>query len=365
MLKKLTVAILLSFTLMSVLSAQSYEVKPYGISAAGVAADTNDIFDTKYNGSTNVGVGKVVYLAGIADDTTFSNPTWTIASKPSGSTVSFLGEADLDENTKIVKLIPDLEGTYQFELSDGGNVLDAITINAGLYKGLPESGFSCATCHGDAATSWSGTAHANAVQPYVDDDSPENHFQEFCLGCHATGYDLTAVNDGFDDFNFEFPATLQPGNYDALVAAYPDAMQRANVQCEACHGPGSAHMGAGGTLEDSKMIISLASENCAYCHDSFPHHVLPSQYDVSRHGNPTTLARGSSSSCARCHSGSGFVAFVDNGMQNPDVIPTPEKISCAVCHDPHSAENDSQLRLVTATLANGYEVTSGNSEDSV
>jgi hypothetical protein len=37
----------------------------------------------------------------------------------------------------------------------------------------------------------------------------------------------------------------------------------------------------------------------------------------------------------------------------------PEKVSitCAVCHDPHSAENDFQLRTLTATLSNGEEIT--------
>ena len=239
MLKKMTISLLLCFTFMAVMSAQTYEIKTYGISVAGVNADTNDIFDTKYNGSANIGVGKVVYLAGMADDTTFTDPTWTIASKPAGSNTSILAEADLDESTVVIKVVPDVEGTYQFELSEGGIPLGAITINAGLYKGLPETGLTCATCHSDAAAEWSATGHANAVQPNVDD--PEGHFQEFCLGCHATGFDYSAQNDGFDDFDFVFPETLQEGNYDALLSSYPDAMARANVQCEACHGPGINH----------------------------------------------------------------------------------------------------------------------------
>jgi hypothetical protein len=108
------------------------------------------------------------------------------------------------------------------------------------------------------------------------------------------------------------------------------------------------------------MISTLASENCAYCHDSFPHHVLPSQYDVSRHANPTTLARGSRAGCSDCHSGTGFIAWLKNGQATPSEIPDPERISCAVCHDPHNAENEGQLRLVSATLSNGYEVTAGD-----
>ena len=42
---------------------------------------------------------------------------------------------------------------------------------------------------------------------------------------------------------------------------YPDAMARTNVQCEACHGPGSGHLGQ---IRDSKIDVTLNSDDCAY-----------------------------------------------------------------------------------------------------
>ena len=68
--------------------------------------------------------------------------------------------------------------------------------------------------------------------------------------CHTVGYDPDAANDGFDDFGFVFPDTLFAGVYDQTMAYYPDAMDRANIQCESCHGPGSDHLGL---TSDSKI----------------------------------------------------------------------------------------------------------------
>ena len=78
---------------------------------------------------------------------------------------------------------------------------------------------------------WLGTNHAIDTKKAFDGEL-SSHFQEFCLECHSTGYDPAAANDGFDDFPFVFPANLVPGTYNQLLTQYPDAMARANVQCE-------------------------------------------------------------------------------------------------------------------------------------
>jgi hypothetical protein len=56
-----------------------------------------------------------------------------------------------------------------------------------------------------------------------------------------------------------------------------------------------------------------------------------------------------------CHSGEGFV---DIAKGQDEVRTGFQTITCAVCHDPHSDENEAQLRVVdTVTLADGTEVT--------
>ncbi|MCB0749829.1 MAG: hypothetical protein KDC90_20410, partial [Ignavibacteriae bacterium] len=96
MLKKLTLTMLICFLSISLVNSQTIEIKPYGVSARTVEADTNDIFDLKYNGLANVGVGTKIYLAGMAVDTTFNSPSWSITAQPAGSTVSILANEDLN-----------------------------------------------------------------------------------------------------------------------------------------------------------------------------------------------------------------------------------------------------------------------------
>ena len=82
------------------LSAQSVTVKTYGISARGVDADTNDIFDLKYNGSKNVGVGTKIYLAGNGSRYNFYKPNLDNSSKTSWIYIGILASQDLDETQK-------------------------------------------------------------------------------------------------------------------------------------------------------------------------------------------------------------------------------------------------------------------------
>jgi predicted CXXCH cytochrome family protein len=61
--------------------------------------------------------------------------------------------------------------------------------------------------------------------------------------------------------------------------------------------------------------------------------------------------------CVQCHNGAGFVEYIKTGKQPvthtlPEVVP----ITCATCHDPHSAENPNQLRTMTAKLSDGEDI---------
>jgi len=95
-------------------------------------------------------------------------------------------------------------------------------------------GESCASCHEDAAKVWKATGHAHAMATLV---RAERDFDEECLGCH-----VTAWKDGYVD-----------------PLATPEL---ADVQCEACHGPGASHVAA---PQDAPMRATEPGL-CVECH---------------------------------------------------------------------------------------------------
>jgi 2',3'-cyclic-nucleotide 2'-phosphodiesterase (5'-nucleotidase family) len=99
----------------------------------------------------------------------------------------------------------------------------------------------CASCHAEEDAFWHGTQHATAYKTLSD------QFKEFnldCVGCHVTGYN-------------------RPGG---STVTHMQTLQ--NVQCEACHGPGSRHAEASG---DTDFITRSPDANvCRGCHHT-PH----------------------------------------------------------------------------------------------
>ncbi len=362
MLKRLTI-LLCALMLISVTSAQTLFIETYGVSPRIAGLDDADIFEYPFSGLTNVGVGTMVYFK-VEADQAFQNLTWTIPTKPDGSAPTF-GET-MNEGDMVVyrQFTPDLPGHYVIEVSDFGGVIATVTINAAMYLGYNTESPNCMNCHNNSlygfiGDTWQETGHYSDTERAFNGEL-SSHFREFCLECHTTGYDAnpTAVNGGFDDYEFVYPDSLYPGQWDNLFQQFPEAMSMARIQCEACHGPGGEHYGQTG---NSAMVTSLDAATCGICHDEGTHHNFPQQWDWSAHavGNYVGYA-GGRAGCADCHSGSGFVAKVNNG--NVGVSPAPPAISitCATCHDPHDASNPGQLRLTTATLANGFEVPLNN-----
>lgn len=358
MLKRLTILLGVMLMLGSAALAQTLTLETYGISPRVADENADDIFEYPYNGLTSVGVGTMVYLKVTADQP-FENPTWTLPETPDGSNPTFGDTMTEGDNVIYIQFTPDLSGKYIVEFSDFGLTTE-ITLNAAMYLGYKGGEIGCLNCHNNSlydfvGDKWQATGHFSIMERGLD-GKLGSHYGESCLSCHSTGYDAnpTADNGGFDDREFVFPDSLYEGQWDNMVLQYPDAMGLARIQCESCHGPGSNHYGQTG---NNAMVVSLETANCAYCHDDGHYHVYPEQWDVSAHaiGNYVGYA-GTRAGCANCHSGSGFVAYVKNGQQPLNEAPPAIEITCATCHDPHDASNPSQLRLVSATLANGYEV---------
>lgn len=109
----------------------------------------------------------------------------------------------------------------------------ALSQNSSNYKGLAY----CKMCHAAKDKGWQQTRHAKALQSL---EKTNQHDLPDCVKCHVTGYGQPG---GFIDFD------LTP--------------EMKNVQCEACHGPGSRHIGG------KQGIIAKPGEGtCRQCHTS-------------------------------------------------------------------------------------------------
>ncbi len=105
-----------------------------------------------------------------------------------------------------------------------------------LASGGPYIGAAgCVECHRPFAEAWDKTRHSKAfasLERVGKSKDPE------CVICHVTGY---GAEGGF------YSATLTPGF--------------ANVQCEACHGPGKEHI-----ADFSNPMRPVTESTCLRCH---------------------------------------------------------------------------------------------------
>jgi len=271
----------------------------------------------------------------------------------------------------------DVEGQYDLTLtaSDAnGNTGSATwTVFATTYVGVgtvagTEPDFTqCGFCHTDQATAWQETAHATFFIRAID-GLASDHYGPNCISCHTVGFNNRpeAENGGFDDVaratGWTFPEVLEEGNWNSMVENFPEAAALTNIQCESCHGPGNLHVNATGTEEHPMIGLGLAYGTCAQCHAEEPYHVVPQQWELSAHADKNARAfwypiGEDHLACVSCHSGVGFIDAA-SGVAQEERRFDYQVITCAVCHDPHDAENPNQLRVFDqVVLPNGLEVT--------
>jgi hypothetical protein len=104
-----------------------------------------------------------------------------------------------------------------------------------LYVGAAR----CAECHAPEMAQWRRTKHASAYKTLLD---RHRHFQPKCVVCHVVGF----------------------GTAHGYRLGMPEAVL-ANVQCEVCHGPGSAHS-ASPAKENIRREVP--AKVCLECHTS-------------------------------------------------------------------------------------------------
>ena len=103
------------------------------------------------------------------------------------------------------------------------------------------SGKKCKTCHIKVYKAHAETRHAKSLENLTDAGEATN---AECLPCHSTGYGKTG---GFVD------ATSTP--------------TLAGTTCQACHGPGSAHVEKGLSKEQRRQTIEKTPKDaCTKCH---------------------------------------------------------------------------------------------------
>lgn len=365
MIRKLTVIMLLVLScsmLYSQTTPISFTVEPLGVSPRDVAKSTTDIYTFASTGLKNVGVGSIMYFkASITGTELAATVTWTITRRPLGSTAAIGTTVDrIDNNNLVITYTPDKLGAYELTATSGAYTA-TVGFNAAKYLGYQNTfvegvnkNVNCQTCHASFVAEWEKTNHATiftrAMNATPGLSGPNDHYSANCISCHTTGYDKnpTAKNDGFDDLTFTYPAVLTNGTYNQLVAQFPDAMKRGNIQCESCHGPASTHLGA---TSDFRMIATYDPAVCAYCHDSGTHHLFPEQFDASLHARPVDESGPGREACVRCHTGAGFKQYAENvPTSDPYFDVSYSAITCAGCHDPHNNTNAHQLRKASASL---------------
>jgi predicted CXXCH cytochrome family protein len=186
----------------------------------------------------------------------------------------------------------------------------------------------CGNCHVSFQGEWEETAHAQAWATLQG----SGHAQTFCEGCHT-------VNELGN-------LTEQPGGYSTTGDE-----RYHNVQCESCHGPGLAHVQNPG--DDNIPLAPLAvgtdlTTGCGECHQG-AHHPFVDEWAQSGHANIQAYPAGRVE-CQSCHTGEGALEAwgIRADFVEKAAVSQPGQhlaITCATCHDPHSADNGGQLRF--------------------
>ncbi len=310
-------------------------------------------------------LGAILGTAAHAD--MYFNPNWptdvqaweTNAPPPGGLNSAPVITSMVQQDTNVVLSWYGPQGTYFIESTPVGGPTNwtrvatniasdfawSITLtnvqgSANFFRVINYNGFmgtgACQGCHGDKFAEYSETGHATAFS-LIAGMPPA--VQQSCIVCHTVGFGQVS---GFTSTN-----------------TTPHLM---NVGCENCHGPGGAHKY--GDHDQVRPAVTIASELCGTCHTD-AHHPTYDEWKESGHGAVVgelqqefaDPASGESRQlqCGPCHSGATRLAMLSNwedtmaGYTNYLTLPSGHDAAtygptCVVCHDPHSAENDFQLR---------------------
>jgi hypothetical protein len=213
-------------------------------------------------------------------------------------------------------------------------------IRSGTWQGSEDCGRY--DCHPNEYEGWKRTAHGSVFERGISGELPvgrHGKYRQDCAACHTLGYQPGVENAGFDDWarqsGWQFPKQLSRSVWQQLPS---QVKQRANVQCEHCHGAGWFYMG-------------YTSDICAQCHDHPPEYRTVADARRNRMEQTQRRLEGVDSRlvCKGCHVGRGWLRSLQGyeSRSEPDVELQPgmEGISCPACHATHDKDCHRQLRL--------------------
>jgi predicted CXXCH cytochrome family protein len=184
---------------------------------------------------------------------------------------------------------------------------------------------TCGNCHIEKQRAWQNTGHASAW----NDLQASGSAASYCYKCHTTnGYGNAAP----DTAGFLAVDTSAQKFYQ-------------DVQCEACHGPGAAHVSAPETTQPLSTIIADtgATVGCATCHNG-SHNPFVEEWRQSRHGILNAYPAGRAE-CGGCHEGKTATLRFDSEARFVEQGQTQaQPLVCSACHDPHGNSNPANLR---------------------
>ncbi len=204
------------------------------------------------------------------------------------------------------------------------------------YQSTTSKTPTCGACHVEVLGQWKETKHAGAWATLQANSGKKG----YCETCHSVNNKGNGSADTLAGWNTTKDARYQ------------------DVQCEACHGPGTTHI-SNPTKANVPLVSMKASSGfsngCGACHSGV-HNPFYDEWKTSGHGtlanskSATWRARADSSYCQGCHTGQGAlatwgVAVNTNYREKAKGAGDTLTLTCAICHDPHSKANSAQLRF--------------------
>src|SRR5665811_680493 len=117
-------------------------------------------------------------------------------------------------------------------------------------------------------------------------------------------------------------------------------------------------------LVSAVFMVSTAVAQVTTCSDCHNDTTLISgkkiQWETSLHGTGEAYLRGTSASCAGCHSGGGFSDMIAAGLDPDEVTvgdPNPTRQECRTCHQIHVTDTGTDWALETIAPVNLFALT--------